>query len=228
MCGRYSLYDFKMSPEEFEARFGFPLSEVPDFPPAYNIGPYREVPVILHDPEKNRPGMRLVQWQLIPPFAKEAKSKYAMFNTRDDSFDKKPFWRGLLRRSRCIFPANNFFEWEKRNGEKIPYKIELADGSLMGIGGIYSVWHDPEGQKIYSASMITVPANALVQRIHNRMPLILPRRAERDWLHPEWADFAHLRKLIQPLPPEQMRMTRVSRKVNQIRNDGPEIIAPIT
>lgn len=223
MCGRYSLYDYKMSPEEFEERFGFPISQAVEFPPSYNIGPYRDVPVIFADHD-NHSQMRMMQWQLVPSFAKARKSKFAMFNTRDDSFDKKPFWRRMLQQSRCIFPMNNFFEWKKANGQKIPYLFELADQSLISAGGIFSIWHDETGEKLYSASIITVDANAVVADIHPRMPFILLPGRERDWLNCTHTEFDALRKLIAPLPAEKMCGKKVSQRVNNIRNDDALLI----
>ena len=223
MCGRYSLYDYKMTEEEFESRFGFPISQAIEFPPSYNIGPYREVPVILSDRD-NRSFMRMAQWQLVPSFAKTFASQYAMFNTREDSFDKKPFWRKQLQYSRCIFPANNFFEWARRNGQKYPYAFEKGSGELLSIGGIYSVWQDPEGAARFSASMITVDANAVVETVHPRMPFILPEDAERRWLDRKATDFAELRALLRPYPGEHMQSARVSQKVNNIRNEGPQLL----
>ncbi len=212
-----------MTPAEFEERFGFPMSQVVEFPPSFNIGPYRDVPVIFADRE-NGPQMRMMQWQLVPSFAKERTSKFAMFNTRDDSFDKKPFWRRMLQQSRCVFPMNNFFEWKKASGGKIPYLFELADQSLMSAGGIFSIWHDENGEKFYSASMITVDANEVVAKIHPRMPLILPHGQEKDWLNRNQTSFDALRQLLMPFPADKMHSKQVSQRVNNIRNDDPALI----
>ncbi|MCB0264349.1 MAG: SOS response-associated peptidase [Calditrichaeota bacterium] len=226
MCGRYSLYSYKTTPEDFEEIYGFPMTAVVDFPPTYNIGPYRDVPIILSD-RQNQPYMRLAHWQMVPSFAKEFKSKYAMFNTRDDSFDQKPFWRKLLQHSRCIFPANNFFEWAKVGGQKMPYKFERSDGKLLNIGGIFSIWRDEQQRDIFSASMITVDANPVVGEVHGRMPLILPEQDVRSWLDINRTDAAELRAAIRTFPGDRMTAAAVSQSVNNIKNDSPEMIEPL-
>jgi putative SOS response-associated peptidase YedK len=226
MCGRYSLYDIKLMPEKLQELFGFPIDILDEFPPSYNIGPYRDVPIILSD-SNNRPYMRLAHWQLVPAFAESFNSKYAMFNTRDDSFDKKPYWRKLLQHSRCIFPANNFFEWQIVGGKKIPYKFERADGKLLLIGGIYSVWKDADQREYYTASMITVDANSVVGKVHGRMPFILLDGQEKIWLDRNNTDYTSLRAIIRTYPDEMLRAVRVSTAVNAIKNDSPEIIYPV-
>ncbi len=137
-----------MTPEEFEERFGFPIPEEPDLPPSYNIGPFRNIPVI-HSGENNQNKMTSMFWQLIPHWSKEFKSPYTAFNSKVESFDKKSYKQDLLKRSRCVVPVNNFFEFLKVEGEKInpktgrkvkdlkriPFKFELHDESLMTLGG---------------------------------------------------------------------------------------------
>lgn len=223
MCGRFALYAARMSPEEFEARFGFPMPMRFRDPFSYNIGPYRDIPVIVRDRD-GAPQMREMFWQLIPAFAKEFKSQYSMFNTRDDSFEKRTFKQNLLRHSRCLIPANHFYEWEKAAGGKLPWLFETTDQALFTFGGIFSIWKSPEGEARFSCSIITVPANAVVAAVHPRMPFILPRESEALWLDREITDFARLRSMLQPYPTETMRARRVPTLVNNIRHDGPELI----
>ena len=109
MCGRFSLYAYKMTKEEFEERFGFPLPEDIEYPPSYNIGPYQNIPV-LHSDSQNQTKMTLMYWQLIPSFLKEFKSTHKMINTTVESFDKNKYKQDLLKNNRCLIPANNFFE----------------------------------------------------------------------------------------------------------------------
>ena len=226
MCGRFSLYEKNMTSEEFEERFGFEMPDDWEIRPAYNISPYGSIPVIFRG-ENNQAQIRPMQWQLVPSFAKEFKSKYSMFNTRVETFEKQGFWPRLLQTSRCIIPANNFFEWAKADGQKIPYKFELKDQSLMGIGGIYSIWRDGDGNAFYSTSMITVPANDVVGEIHSRMPFILPPEFEKPWLDKKQRDINFLKPIINPYPPEKMQAFRVSQQVNNSRNDSPDLITPL-
>ena len=226
MCGRFALYAARMTPEAFEARFGFPMPLIFRQPYSFNIPPYQDIPVIYQE-KGAPPAMRDMLWQLIPAFSKTFDSTYNMFNSRDDSFLKKGFKQNLLRRSRCIIPANHFYEWEKRGSEKIPIKFEMADQSLFSLGGIYSIWQDPQGPVRYSCSIITVPPNKVVAPVHNRMPFILPQKWEKKWLDPSFTDIDALVDMMEPFPAAQMRAARVSSEVNSTRNDGPHLMEEI-
>ncbi|MFQ5825170.1 MAG: SOS response-associated peptidase [bacterium] len=240
MCGRFSLYAYKMTPEEFEERFGFPIPEESEYPPSYNIGPYSHIPVIYSD-ETNQTKMESMFWQLIPSWSKEFKSPYTAFNSKIESLDKKGYKRDLLRHARCLIPANNFFEFLKVEGEKvnpktgrkvkhlqrIPFKFELKDECLMTLGGIYSIWLDAEKKAFYSCSIITMPANELVKKVHPRMPFILTRKTEKIWLDKTITDFAFLKDRITQFPAEEMRCFAVTQAVNNPRNDYPELVDPL-
>ncbi|MFQ5753572.1 MAG: SOS response-associated peptidase [bacterium] len=240
MCGRFSLYAYKMTPEEFEERFGFPIPDEPEYPPSYNIGPFRNIPVIYSD-ENNQNQMTSMFWQLIPSWSKEFKSPYTAFNSKVESFEKKNYKQGLLKHTRCVIPANNFFEFLKVEGEKvnpktgrkvknlkrIPFKFELQDASLMTLGGIYSVWHDAEKKPYFSCSIITMPANELVKKVHPRMPFILTRETEKVWLDKTVTDFDRVKGLITAYSSQDLRCFPVSQAVNNPRNDFPELVQPV-
>lgn len=239
MCGRYSFYAYQITPEEFEERFGIPMPAELQFKPSYNIGPYQQVPVLFSDCD-NRRHLEMMFWQLIPSFLKEFKSKYSMINTRVETFAKKGFWQELLQTCRCLLPANNFFEWarvevksvnpktgrENKKLRKIPFKFELHDTALMSLGGVYSIWRDSEGKKYYSCSIITTPANEMVDRVHPRMPFIVDRDSEEAWLDSGIRDIARLQSMIKPYPAEKMKYTVVSEAVNDVRNNYPELLDP--
>jgi putative SOS response-associated peptidase YedK len=240
MCGRYSFYAYQMTPDEFEERFGIPMPAELQFQPSYNIGPYQQVPVLCNNGENGRQ-IKLMFWQLIPSFSREFKSKYSMINTRMETFDKKGFWPELLQCCRCIVPANSFFEWARvevksvhpktgrvrKKIRKIPFKFELQEGGFMALGAIYSIWRDAENKPYYSFSIITTPANELVGKVHPRMPLILAHDSEKVWLDPAVRNFTQVRSLLKPFPAGKMRYTVVSEAVNNIRNDGPELLEPV-
>ncbi|MFQ5601748.1 MAG: SOS response-associated peptidase [bacterium] len=240
MCGRFSLYGYKMTPEEFEERFGFPLPEETEYPPSFNIGPFRNIPAILSD-ENNHNRMIPMFWQLIPSWSKEFKSPYTAFNSTVESFEKKGYKQTLLKQNRCAIPVNNFFEFlrveedkinpktgrKKKEIKRVPFKFELRNGELMTLGGIYSVWLDAEKKPYYSCSIITLPANKLVKKVHPRMPFILTRETERIWLDNAVTDFQLLHELITPYPSEAMRCFPVSTAVNNPRNDFPEVLEPV-
>lgn len=144
-------------------------------------------PVITNDEE-----IQLYHWGLIPYWIRtkeEAeKIRFKTYNARADSLFAKPSFREAARVRRCLIPSTGFFEWRHENGKKIPYYIYLKEETLFSLAGIYDVWRNPEtGELIYTFSMVTTPANPMMEYIHNsakRMPAILSKADEEKWLDP--------------------------------------------
>jgi putative SOS response-associated peptidase YedK len=94
----------------------------------------------------------------------------------------------------------------------------------FAFAGIWDVWQNPEGAPLYSFSIVTTTANALGIPIHDRMPAILPRKAEDIWIDPEFRNLNKLTELIKPLPSEEMESYEVSPLVNSPKNDSPDCV----
>lgn len=138
------------------------------------------------------PNIQFFNWGLIPSWTKTAKDaediRRFTINARSDSvFDKPSFKEPILRR-RCLIPSTGYFEWRHERDRTIPYYIYLPGEEIFSMAGIYDIWQDREaGDVLTSFSIITTEANKLTDYIHNtkhRMPAILPRDRELDWLDP--------------------------------------------
>jgi putative SOS response-associated peptidase YedK len=114
-----------------------------------------------------------------------------------------------FRRHRCLLPANGFYEWRTLAagaGEaqrKQPLHIGMADGSLFGLAGLYERWRGDDDRVLDTCTIVTTEANALVQPIHDRMPLIVEPEHYASWLDPANADVVDL---IAPYPPPRWRL----------------------
>jgi putative SOS response-associated peptidase YedK len=97
-----------------------------------------------------------------------------MINARCETLNQKPSFKQLLSRNRCVIPADGFFEWRRigRAG-KIPMRVRMRNRKPFTMAGLWDLWRDPDGEELYSFTIITVPANKLFRAIHDRMPLIL-------------------------------------------------------
>src|SRR5690606_14730956 len=141
MCGRYVIEDFQ---ELSETLRNIPFQSTFDFKPNYNAAPTHQLPVIIE-----RDGsleMRPMQWGLIPSWLKPGeKPKVAPINARSETIAEKPMFRNLVKRNRCLVPANGFYEWKRTGGPKQPYLIHLKDEPIMLMAGLYSVRTDEEG-----------------------------------------------------------------------------------
>ena len=123
-------------------------------------------------------------------------------------------------------PASGFFEWQKLPHEKLPLFIHLTDQPLFAFAGLYEVWKGRDGTELRTYTIITTEPNDLMAPIHNRMPVILPRQLEEQWLQPG-TDIDQLKAMLVPFPPEQMEAYPVSKLVNNPSNNSPEIIEPL-
>lgn len=166
-----------------------------------------------------------MRWGLVPVWAKDVKIGYRMINARAETLGEKSAWARLLKRRRCLIPADGYYEWKKDGGKKgIPNRIILKGEDLFAFAGLWDEWRSPEGETIRSCTIITTSPNQLMAPIHDRMPVILPREAEALWLDDRNEDVGQLRQFLAPYPPEQMAAYQVSTLVNAAGTDVPECI----
>jgi len=219
MCGRYSQTRI----EERELKERFKLKKIPQgLQKRFNIAPQQNVPVILNaTPEE----ISLVRWGLVPGWAEGPNMKYTMINARAESLREKPMYRGLVRRKRCLIIADSFYEWKKEGKTKQPFRIMLENEGLFCFAGLWDHW-ERDGNEITSCTIITTDANRLVRPIHDRMPVILPREREGDWLA-EIRD-QDLDELLKPYDPQALKAYPVSPAVNNPKNDQSDIILPLS
>ena len=104
--------------------------------------------------------------------------------------------------------------------------INFISKKPFGFAGLYESWRAPDGREIRTCAIITTDANDLVRPVHDRMPVILPERAEDIWLDPSETDLERLRSLLGPLPPDEMDAYDVTPAVNNAAHDAPDCIRP--
>lgn len=221
MCGRY---DETIPIEQLAKRFGFD-PDVIDFAPRYNIAPSQIVPIIVKAKENE---LRQYRWGLIPHWAKDPAIGHKMINARAETVASKPSFRDSFKNKRCLVPATGFYEWRKYGKTKTPMRITLTDEEPFAMAGLWSAWVDKKtGEVLPTFTIITTEANALLEPIHNRMPVILKRENEDAWLDPDNMDRQALQDILEPYPSELMKYYPVSTLVNSPHNDSPEIIEPL-
>ena len=150
-----------------------------------------------------------------------------MINARAETVAEKPAFREALCRRRCLVPADGFYEWQRIGGSKRPMRIVMRTGEPFAFVGLWSVWRDPDGNRIPSCTIITVVANDLLRPIHDRMPVILPMEVEGFWLDGNVDEPGALSSVLTPYVGDAMEAYAVSTLVNSAASDGPEVIARI-
>ena len=220
MCGRYSLVE---DLGKLARRFGFDGDWL-SFESAYNIAPTQDVLTVVGG-ETRRGGF--MRWGLIPLWAKNASIGSRMINTRAETVAEKSAFRDALRRRRCLVIANGFYEWQRAGAARKPMRVVLHSGEPFAFAGLWSVWKDPEGNRIPSCTIITTAANDLLRPIHDRMPVVLPREMEAFWLDDSVEEPDALRSVLSPYPDDEMEVYEVSTLVNSAANDDPKVIEPL-
>ncbi|XID92413.1 SOS response-associated peptidase [Paenibacillaceae bacterium WGS1546] len=219
MCGRYTI---AVTLEELILRY---MSEMPMdayHTPRYNVAPMQNVMAVVHDGKKNRLGE--LRWGLVPSWASDDKIGSKMINARAETLLEKASFKSLVRRKRAVIPADGFYEWKKNGDRKQPMRITLKDGGIFSMAALYDTWMAPDGRKIGTCTIITTTPNELMAGIHDRMPVILRREDEAEWLERGSEDAGRLMALLRPYPAEAMRAYPVSPIVGNVKNDSAECI----
>lgn len=225
MCGRFSLYsDFRTIVDRFNVD-EVTFSEA-EYEARYNVAPSQQVVAVINDGEKNRLG--LLRWGLIPPWAKDAKIGYKMINARAETAAEKPSYRNAFKKKRCLVVADSFYEWQRTDDGKQPMLIRMKDGEPFAFAGLWESWKSPEGEMIYSCSILTTEPNELMQSIHDRMPVVLSKEDEQRWVDPDVQDDEVLKAMLKPYDASQMEAYPVSTEVNSPKNNGPELIERVS
>lgn len=227
MCGRFTLIS---SVSDLQLRFGFAMDSSVEsavgtdgIRPRHNIAPTQQVLTVVNDGRRRGEMMR---WGLVPSWAKDIKIGNRMINAVSETAAVKPAFRSAFRRRRCLVLADGFFEWRKQGKQRIPLYFTQKSGEPMAFAGLWENWKSAEGEWIQSCTILTTAANAFIEPVHNRMPVILTDESEPLWLDPMTETPANLEPLLLPAAPELLQVREVSSVVNNARHEGPDCIAP--
>lgn len=203
MCGRYTLTysDLGQVAELLGAILEPTAAEL--HRPRYNIAPSNAC--IVARPDEDHPVLVPALWGL-------RLSGRFVINVRAESAPAR--FRDEHARGRCVIPADGFYEWSGEKGHKKP------------------VWfHDPEGRPLFLAGLLqeqpsappafavlTAPARAPVDAIHDRMPVLFSADGARRWL-------AEAPRVVHP-DAVPLVATEVSPRVNAAAHDDPACIEP--
>jgi putative SOS response-associated peptidase YedK len=218
MCGRYTITALAPVLEErFKALFSYQ-----GFKPRFNAAPSQVLPVILNeDPTHIVPAL----WGYIPPWEKDPDEATGSINARAETAMSKPYFRSSFIQRRCLILADGFFEWKSiTRQKKVPYWISLKNQAPIAFAGLWSKVHHRLHGDFISFAILTTEPNFFVSKVHDRMPVILLPRDEKNYLTapPETAA-----QLLRPYPDDLLTARPVSTLVNSPRNDVPEVLSSL-
>ena len=154
--------------------------ERPNFPPRYNVAPTQPVPIVLEDRgcgiSCRCAGASCRSW------VKDPKDFPLVINARGETLQTKPTFKAALKRRRCIFLADGFYEWQRHGREKIPFLIRPRNRGPMPLAGLWRPKAARTACKIDTAAIVTTDANGTLSAVHDRMPVILSKDDIAAWL----------------------------------------------
>ena len=242
MCGRYTLTkkEHDTLADRFEAKLAGQLAERtkgeeakghdPPGTGRFNVAPTQEVLTVVRDKDDAEREMRLLRWGLLPVWAKDLKAGYKMINAKAETITEKRTYSPLVGKGhhRCLILADGFYEWMKAEDPKQPrqpVRFTVDGGEPFAFAGLWTR-SKIEGDWIESCTMITTTPNDVVQRVHNRMPVIFPGAdAEAAWLDPGLESEEAL-GLCAPFPADRMESAPANPELNKVGGapEGPALL----
>ena len=210
MCGRFA----NSEDPEIQAAYFLAKAAAVGWRPTWNAAPTQELPVLMQTATGRE--LVLMRWGWQRSFERTQ----LLVNARGEEAAGKRTWQEALARRRCIVPATAFYEWSEATNQ--PYAFQQAQGGLFGIGALWEPSAD--GNRFV---LLTTIANAVVRPVHHRMAHILPQAQLTAWLDPATPP-ALVAQLIAPYPAGLMRSFPVSRAVNAVAHDAPELLTPVS
>ncbi|HUO47313.1 MAG TPA: SOS response-associated peptidase [Acidimicrobiales bacterium] len=234
MCGRIDLH----TPPSRLARLlhaELAADVDPEGTPRWNLPPTEGVLAMVAGRRQDAPPRVLAtfRWGLVPSWAKDPSVGNRMINARAESLEDRNAYRDAFAHRRCLVIADGFYEWKRPpdggKGPRIPFYFHRADGAPLAFAGLWERWHDParaeeQGAWLRSCTIVTTDAGPDLVAVHDRMPVIVEVDAFDDWLDPGLEETGALRPLLAPSPAGTLASHRVDRAVNNVRNDGPELV----
>ena len=207
------------------------MLDAPELPLSWNVAPTQPVYVAATASDGRRK-LRALRWGLVPSWAKDPRIGSKLINARAETLAGRPAFRSLVGSRRGLFPVSGFYEWRRAaqgtKAPKQPFYFCRADGEPLVFAALWDIWRDAEGQPWRTCTVVTCAANATMAPVHNRMPVVLPRQAWDEWLAPGPLGPGRLGELLVPAPDDLLEAYAVGVAVNSARNNGPELIQPVT
>ena len=208
--------------------------------PNYNVAPTTTIAAVVarHEEQGDAPARRILamRWGLLPPWVKadadgNPQPKSPLINARAETLTSSPAFRASARRQRCLVPMDGYYEWmpdpDREKAPKTPFYMFRRDASPILVAGLWSAWRSGlpgESAAMLTCTIVTTDAVGDLAGIHNRMPLMLDDQDWDRWLSPD--DPAPEDLLGARVDTSGIEIREVSRLVNRVANNGPELLEP--
>ena len=239
MCGRFAVTtDPALLAEKIQAIDEATSAQKDANGANYNVAPTTTISTVVKrhtepDDEATR-RVRSMRWGLVPAWAKTSDDGGPdtkgplLINARAEKVTTSPAFRNSAKNKRCLVPMDGWYEWKGQKGAKTPFYMYGGDGEMLFMAGLWSTWRPKDASKdappLLSCTIITTDAAGPLAEIHDRMPLTISRADWDRWLDPDAPIDEGLLRGHGDL--DRIEIREVSRLVNSVRNNGPELIEP--
>ena len=218
MCGRFALH---ATEEEITAHFklrrGFSMRS------RFNIAPTQVIPIIC-DWKKQ---VEFARWGLVPTWAPaEEKIPPGFINARIETLHEKPAFKKAFRSQRCLIPASGYYEWRTIAGKKQPFYISLKNTPVVAFAGLWVFWQAQNGEQIRTCAIITAPAKPFLEKLHERMPVILSSNHYDFWVSSQECNLP-LESLMLEIDEPSVSISAVTPRMGRTEFEGVECITPL-
>ena len=227
MCGRFAR---RSTQKVLAGWFGVEMEDMPQFDsgfaPTFNAAPQSIQLIVRLSRDTGKREFALARWGLVPFWAKDAKFGYSTFNARAEEVVAKPAYREAFKKRRCLVPADAFYEWQKLDAKtKRPFAIALRSGEPYAFAGLWESWKPKDAEPLETFTIVTTDPNAVTEKLHDRMPVILEPADYNRWL--EASDPSRPpTNLLCPYPAEKMHAWPVGNRIGNVHNNDPDLLTP--
>jgi putative SOS response-associated peptidase YedK len=226
MCGRFLLTS---SLDDLAVALRVDEVATEALPPRYNVAPSMEIYATIDRDGRRRLGR--LRWGFLPSWAPSMRGGRQPINARIETVATSRMFARSFAQRRCLLPVDGFYEWQETDsGRKQPFHLADPEGRPLVLAGIWTSWRDPEddeAEPVFSTAIVTTQARGAMAELHPRMPVILPTQLWDAWADTEADDPPHLLSAVAGMDVPRLRATPISTRVNDVRNDGPELLEPV-
>jgi putative SOS response-associated peptidase YedK len=207
VCARFTLRKKKVRDVADELDAELSPDDEPLYRPRYNAAP-SEVGWIVQGEAGGR-ALRPATWSYAV-----GEGRRRLVNVRGEQVGSAAGFREAFVSRRCVVVTDGFYEWPGQGAA--PFLFHRPDDGLVLLGGLYQ---RARGEDVHARfTVLTTRPNALAARVHDRMPVVIAPVDLERWLGAEPAEAV---RMIAPSPEDALVATRVSKHVNNVRNDDP-------
>ncbi len=194
--------------------------------PRHNVAPSTEVGAVI-EAEGRRLG--LLRWGFVPAWSRDPSDGPRPINARAEGAATSRLFGPSVRGRRCAVPVDGWYEWREEDGARQPYLLREPTGEPLALAGLWSSWRDPAGASppLATVALVTTAARGAAATVHDRMPVVLAGAELDAWLDPGTPDPVALLARTAAAEGPALEVRRVSRRVNDVRNDDAALLEAV-